>query len=578
MRFVFVVFLLFFASISFAFTPKAVDSMDVKITQSGSIDIVGSMQYINISMFIPQGETSVTTTGTWKYTYDKLGNKMLLLEWQNPLSTSYKVETLVENEAEHLLSESDIGYNEEYLEECGKIIINDDIRELAYPYEKSLKGVADLAILVYDLVDYDKEFIGMNSDWVFDNKKGACGEYSALHIALLRSKGIPARYVTGYAYSGNDEEFVDHAWVEVLTTTGWVSFDPTWLEGGYLDATHIKTGHLVCGNASGTITYVGTGDIQWTVNPDFFEVIDYTEKTLTEMDLSSEDFMLNGYGYLRADITSDECVITDITARSCTSPGGSRMLNIYDDNRKFWVCGEKDQYFFFSSSGLSKGYMYTCPITVYDQVGSSESEAIKFYEEKFVPSIDIRGPDTVGINEVFTLEAYVSNDFIFYSDLGRHYNKKWTGSFETPGIYTFYLYSNNDLAIKEVDVKEEKEFSLRVSLPDNATLGSSFILDVTVENLMNREKDATIKVGDYEEAFTLSASSSRRFSFNISADSPGVKKIPVIVTADTLTSYSTSILVYEERVPSIFDPIIGFFAWLFESIIGFFTTILSFFG
>ncbi len=76
-----------------------------------------------------------------------------------------------------------------------------------------------------------------------NSKKGVCDEYAVLLISLLREEGIPARYVTGYAY-GNVlglSNFGPHAWVEVyVPETGWISVDPTYGEFGWIDASHVS--------------------------------------------------------------------------------------------------------------------------------------------------------------------------------------------------------------------------------------------------------------------------------------------------------------------------------------------------
>lgn len=67
--------------------------------------------------------------------------------------------------------------------------------------------------------------------------KVSCREYSDLMITLLRTKGIPAREVIGYAHTDNESVkptafFNDilHSWVEYWDTENnyWVSTDPTW--------------------------------------------------------------------------------------------------------------------------------------------------------------------------------------------------------------------------------------------------------------------------------------------------------------------------------------------------------------
>ncbi len=83
----------------------------------------------------------------------------------------------------------------------------------------------------------------------------ACLEYSDLFVALSRAAGIPARVVTGYAYSHNEElrplgrvRDVLHAWPEYWDETSgkWVSVDPTWEDTtGGVDYFHrLDFGHI----------------------------------------------------------------------------------------------------------------------------------------------------------------------------------------------------------------------------------------------------------------------------------------------------------------------------------------------
>jgi tetratricopeptide (TPR) repeat protein len=67
-------------------------------------------------------------------------------------------------------------------------------------------------------------------------READCSEFSALFVAMARSLGLPARMVTGLAYTGNS--FGGHAWVEVWIGK-WVELDPTW-GTDFVDATHIR--------------------------------------------------------------------------------------------------------------------------------------------------------------------------------------------------------------------------------------------------------------------------------------------------------------------------------------------------
>jgi transglutaminase-like putative cysteine protease len=63
-------------------------------------------------------------------------------------------------------------------------------------------------------------------------RAGVCQDYAHILIALCRYYGIPARYVSGYIYSGQEGSVLgaeaSHAWCEAyLGPHGWVGFDPT---------------------------------------------------------------------------------------------------------------------------------------------------------------------------------------------------------------------------------------------------------------------------------------------------------------------------------------------------------------
>jgi transglutaminase-like putative cysteine protease len=64
-------------------------------------------------------------------------------------------------------------------------------------------------------------------DVVLRERKGVCQDFTHLMIAILRSNGVPARYVSGYIHRPNKDS-QSHAWCEVwLQDVGWVGFDPT---------------------------------------------------------------------------------------------------------------------------------------------------------------------------------------------------------------------------------------------------------------------------------------------------------------------------------------------------------------
>jgi transglutaminase-like putative cysteine protease len=67
-------------------------------------------------------------------------------------------------------------------------------------------------------------------DEVLRRGVGVCQDFAHLFVAVARAMGMPARYVSGYVYSGvgHAGAGASHAWAEaLLPDRGWVGYDPT---------------------------------------------------------------------------------------------------------------------------------------------------------------------------------------------------------------------------------------------------------------------------------------------------------------------------------------------------------------
>ncbi len=88
---------------------------------------------------------------------------------------------------------------------------------------------------LYSHFDYVPEATQVDSPIsdALHNGKGVCQDFAHIMIALVRGRGIPCRYVSGYVYRSVDSddrsiEGASHAWAEAyLPEIGWVGFDPT---------------------------------------------------------------------------------------------------------------------------------------------------------------------------------------------------------------------------------------------------------------------------------------------------------------------------------------------------------------
>lgn len=62
---------------------------------------------------------------------------------------------------------------------------------------------------------------------IIERRKGTCSEYTGLFLALMRKKGIPARFIAGFIYMPEQNFSGCHAWAECyIKNYGWLAVDP----------------------------------------------------------------------------------------------------------------------------------------------------------------------------------------------------------------------------------------------------------------------------------------------------------------------------------------------------------------
>lgn len=98
-------------------------------------------------------------------------------------------------------------------------------------------ATSDLTRTIFEDFVYDPEAtdIGTPVEEFFRKRRGVCQDFAHLMIAVLRSCGVPARYVSGYLNTqpppGKKKVWgadASHAWVAAwFSGRGWVDFDPT---------------------------------------------------------------------------------------------------------------------------------------------------------------------------------------------------------------------------------------------------------------------------------------------------------------------------------------------------------------
>lgn len=101
-----------------------------------------------------------------------------------------------------------------------------------------LDFLKDVAAGVYRSFTYVKKSTAVNSpiEHALKSRQGVCQDFAHIMIGCLRSRGLAARYVSGYLRTlpppGADAAYVgadaSHAWVSVFCPPfGWIDLDPT---------------------------------------------------------------------------------------------------------------------------------------------------------------------------------------------------------------------------------------------------------------------------------------------------------------------------------------------------------------
>ena len=257
------------------------------------------------------------------------------------------------------------------------------------------KATFKLANWVSENVDYDLNElttdVAQPASWVLENKQGVCDEMTSLFVAMARSQGIPARFVSGISYTEHEDvlavvgsNWASHGWAEIyFPEFGWVSFDITFDEYGYVDVTHIKLREGLDPDEPAT-------KYQWIANNVKLETgnldldVDIQkegnvipEEIMLEQELLSKETDLESYNLVKGVLrnTADYYVATTLRVavpEEIEVIGNNRrtlLLSPKETRETFWPIKIKKI--------LNQDYSYTFPILVYSEKNVTVEDSFK---------------------------------------------------------------------------------------------------------------------------------------------------------------------------------------------------------
>ncbi len=268
------------------------------------------------------------------------------------------------------------------------------------------EGEDDLYVITHKIAEWVSKNIEYNikygasterASWILKNRIGTCDEFSSLFIALCRALGIPARYVSGVAYSNIPEleGFGNHAWAEAyFPGYGWVPFDPTYGEFGFINPSHIKLKTSSdSGNTSTSYEWKGS---KFDVSPEKLDISAEIKKVSgikeplirINADILKNNVGFGSYNLVEAAIENLNNYYMPITLRlsaplelDVIESSKKNILLIPNEIRKvYWIVRLTED--------LKRNYIYTLPVSVYDisNISSTSSFKSKFGDLMFSKS------------------------------------------------------------------------------------------------------------------------------------------------------------------------------------------------
>lgn len=111
------------------------------------------------------------------------------------------------------------------------------------PYENLHGYLLEITDRLYRSFRYDTAATNVDTPLIrfVKGRAGVCQDYAQAMLAVLRSVGIPARYVSGYLATGVGSQG-SHAWVEAFVPgSGWYGYDPT--NNSIITEQYVKKAH-----------------------------------------------------------------------------------------------------------------------------------------------------------------------------------------------------------------------------------------------------------------------------------------------------------------------------------------------
>ena len=179
--------------------------------------------------------------------------------------------------------------------------IQDIISTFAVPGSTIIQLVQQCSDYIYQHFKYIKGITTIETtvDEILHHRSGVCQDFAHVLLQLLRTIGIPARYVSGYICpnkNGMRGEGATHAWVEAFVPHyGWMGIDPTnniWVSNHHVKLA-VGRNFNDCSPMKGTFKGISRQTLSVYVSVGYedghvFEEMNDVEMEITEMAVTAD--------------------------------------------------------------------------------------------------------------------------------------------------------------------------------------------------------------------------------------------------------------------------------------------------
>lgn len=517
------------AAEEFIFDDSLYSARDIvlDISVEGSVDWSGEASSVQAKLFyFPKSAAGQSITSQSTSPEASINGDALTYSWNSPTPpVRFSHESVIESSYSRPRINEPIQFPyasvppelDAYLRSEEIIQVTDDIEDQAERIIGDEDDAVRVAFLlgrwVKDNIEYDlnsvTEDASQSSQWVLDNGQGVCDELTSLYIAMLRSQGIPARFVSGLAYTnleGLDSPWGPHGWAEVwFPDVGWVPYDVTYGQFGFVDATHVSfitSADAKTNAAEYSMRGRGAQLLPASLERDV-QLLDREGGVplYATYDISPalEEVGLGGFNRVDVTLRNDRSsyVATELflarTSRLSTADYSKSLLLGPNEQRTVsWLVELDDE--------LKTGYQYTFPVAVYTSDGQeyrteftassggyvASREELALEEE--APSrndgyLSCDAPRNVPAGETFEVTCEAQGEEVCVEDGCSQDTHTQTLSFDEVGVYNVVATADGQRRVLTISAQDRPAYSISIQAPQSIAFDEVGVINVSLDKL-----------------------------------------------------------------------------------------------